>query len=139
MTKQSGNHAQASQSESGEWHCDFCGAEAVDFDLFEEAGVYEKCLESASATGVDSPRSAIHREEIEKAQAWIKGSNLRFQEIGEAANPSSITMKELAKKFLDLDTALTKNQERFTSYIEWNETDAKVNAATWEMLYGRKY
>lgn len=128
MTKQSGNHAQASQSESGEWHCDFCGAEAVDFDLFEEAGVYEKCLESASASGVDCSRSTIHREEVEKAQAWIKASKLRFQEIGKSANRSSIMMKELAKKFLDVEVAM--QQERFTQYITWNETDAKINAAT---------
>lgn len=138
MTKQSGNHAQASQSETGEWHCDFCGAEAVDFDIFEEAGVYEKCIESANAGDTNSSRSTIHREEVEKAQAWIKASSLRFQEIGEAANRSSVSMKELAKRFLDVK--ITPEQEkRFTSYITWTETDAKVNAPTWEMLYGRKH
>ena len=83
----SGNHSAGERLDDGTWTCSDCGAESMDFEMFEEAGVLEDCLARKKVVepASGSPEAMKALVDAALAEKWIADARLSFEQMGGAA------------------------------------------------------
>ena len=86
----SGNHHDGTKDAEGMWVCSSCGAESRDFELFEEAGAMEGCIDLYGKPEVKvSDKDMVLYAEIARARQKIDELRDAMTGVGEAANEAS--------------------------------------------------
>lgn len=133
----SGNHESAKKRPDGTWTCSACGAESLDFELFEEVGVMESCL--PDPTGAEKTAAIMAAAQ---AKQWI--------EDAEAAHHAAVcgtAVSEAAEILRDLTSKGLLSTPRRSAIWEPETVDVKNGDGTTirrytydpEELVGRKF
>lgn len=98
----SGNHSAGKRLDDGTWTCSECGAESMDFEMFEEAGVLEECLSRKSEKQRESEEKEAMKALVDAALAekWIADARSSFEKLGTASLSAGSEYDELLAKIL---------------------------------------
>lgn len=86
MTLKSGNHADA-ELDGKSWSCSACGSESMDYQLFEELGDIESCIEK------HGPPAVIAKMPEEKL---VRAARAKIYELGQAAQYAEGELKKIS-------------------------------------------
>ena len=118
--KKSRNHSEA-RFEDGSYVCSLCGAESLDFELFEEAGEDEDCLARGVEAGtVPDPNDVVDWAKVEQSRKWIEEARASFVQLSKTATVTTRQFEELSKMMKKYEAA-TAEYKRLTEVVEDND------------------